>query len=103
MGLQPEIAGSRLESRGAGIEVATSAGLCWPGFEFSRERVRALGVPAYCWSEDGEFWEFEDGEFYVTGSRDHGMRRRAAEEAAPASGWSHPSGCVCPACRVTRL
>ena len=103
MRLQPEIAGNRLESREAETEAAGSPGLCWPGFEFGRERVRALEVPAYCWSEDGEFWEFEDGEFFVTGPRDHGVRRRAAEEAAPASGWSHPADCACPACRVTRL
>jgi hypothetical protein len=103
MGLQPEIAGNRLESREVGTGVLDSPGLCWPGFEFTRERVRVLEVPAYCWSEDGEFWEFEDGGFFVTGPRDHGVRRRAAEEDAPVSGWSHPSDCACPACRVTRL
>jgi hypothetical protein len=103
MGLQPEIAGDRLETFEAETEATPAPGLCWPGFEFSRERVRTLGVPAYCWSEDGEFWEFEDEQFYVTGPRDHGARRRAAEEAAPAGGWSHPADCACPACRVTRL
>jgi hypothetical protein len=100
---QSETTGDRLESRGEEAEALGSPGLCWPGFEFSRERVAVLKVPAYCWSDSGEFWEFEDGEFLVTGPRDHGVRRRAAEEAAPASGWSHPSDCACPACRVTRL
>jgi hypothetical protein len=81
----------------------TGAGLCWAGFEFDRARVYELGVPAYCWTEDGALWEFDEGEFFVTGLRDHGVRRLATEDVAPAGGWSHPADCACPACRVTRL
>jgi hypothetical protein len=102
MRVQTEITGHGLEGHEADGGASAPA-LCWAGFEFDRDRVRALGVPAYLWTEDGEHWEYEDGEFFVTGPRDHGVRRRVAGEDAPAGGWSHPADCACPACRVTRL
>jgi hypothetical protein len=52
--------------------------------------------------DDGTLHEFEAGEFYVAGPRDHGERRRVAEQDAPIDGWEHPADCACPACRVTR-
>jgi hypothetical protein len=100
MRLRSAVTGGIGGSHGAGSGVTTSAGLCWPGFEFDRERVRELAVPAYRWTENGELWEFEAGEFFVTGPRDRGVRRLVAEESTPAAGWSHPAGCACPACRV---
>jgi hypothetical protein len=78
------------------------SGLCWPGFTFDRELVRELGAPAYRWMPDGEFWEYEDGAFYLTGRGDRGVRRRADETDAPHEGWSHPADCACPACRVAK-
>jgi hypothetical protein len=90
-----------LESQAAATEVAVFSGLCWPGFAFGRERVRELGVPAYCWTPGGDFWEYEGGEFYLTARGERG-RRRADETDAPREGWSHPADCACPACRVDR-
>jgi hypothetical protein len=76
--------------------------LCWPGMAFDKERVLAMGMPAYLWTPAGELWEFEDGVFYVTGRRDQGVRWRVDDESlAPDEGWSHPAGCECPACCVT--
>jgi hypothetical protein len=101
--------GARQKSVGIGLEGGTGAaeaggfsGLCWPDFAFDRMRVRELGVPAYCWTSDGELWEFEDGDFYTTVRGDAGGRRRADEVDAPFDGWSHPADCACPACRVAR-
>ena len=75
--------------------------LCWPGMAFDKDRVRALGMPAYCWTPDGEFWEFEDGVFHVSGRGERGMRRRVDDDdLAPFEGWSHPADCDCPARRV---
>jgi hypothetical protein len=84
-------------------EAAAPSALCWPGMAFDRDRVRALGMPAYCWTPDGGLWEFEDGTFHVTGRGDRGRRRRVDDdELAPFEGWSHPADCDCPACRVAR-
>ena len=82
-------------------EAPAPSGLCWPDMTFERERVAALAMPAYCWTPSGEFWEFEDGSFWVTLPRDRGVRRRVEDgDLAPFEGWSHPADCDCSACRV---
>jgi len=83
-------------------DAAPPSALCWPGMAFDRDRVRALGLPAYHWTADGEFWEFEDG-VHVSGRGERGMRRRVDDDdLAPFEGWSHPADCDCPACRVAK-
>jgi hypothetical protein len=69
---------------------------------FSRDAVSRLARPAYCWTAGGELWEFEDGAFWVTAPRRRDRRRVEDASLAPAEGWSHPDGCDCPACRVTK-
>jgi hypothetical protein len=92
--------GAQLERQTDGMgEVALSC-LCWPGFAFDGERVRDLGVPAYCWTPAGELWEYEDAAFFVTAPGERGERRRADEADAPREGWSHPADCACAACRA---
>jgi hypothetical protein len=102
MRAQRETAGVEVGHREDRAEETAFSTLCWPGFSFDRRRVRELGVPAYCWTPDGELWEYEDGTFFRTGHGDRGERRRAGEEDAPRDGWSHPADCACPACRVAR-
>ena len=85
-------------------DAAAPSALCWPGMALDKGRVRALGLPAYRWTPGGEFWEFEDGAFYVTGRGDRGMRQRVDDdELAPREGWCHPADCDCPTCRVARF
>lgn len=93
-------AGAELKGRAGQAETVTLPALCWPGFAFDRERVRELGVAAYCWTLDGELWEFEGGGFFVTARGDRGGRRRVDEADAPCEGWSHRADCACIVCRV---
>gem|GEM_PF-1974826 len=75
--------------------------LCWPALVFDRRRVVELDAPASCWTAAGDFWEFDEGRFFVTGAQDRG-RRRPVESAheAPDGPWVHAPDCDCPACRV---
>jgi hypothetical protein len=102
MGPLWQIVDRDLECRTGGAEAPVSSCLCWPGFAFDRERVRELGVPAYCWTPAGELWEYEDAVFFVTGSGDRGERRRAEAADAPREGWSHPADCACAVCRAEK-
>lgn len=97
--MEAQRAGVRLETRTEQPEAAAITALCWPGFAFERERVRELGVPAYCWTPEGELWEYEDGAFFLT-ARGARERRRAAASDAPRDGWSHPADCACAVCMV---
>jgi len=103
MRAQREAVAVEVDHRGDQTEETAFSALCWPGFAFDRERVRELGVPAYCWTPEGGLWEYEDGTFYLTARGDRGGRRRAEEMDAPREGWSHAADCACPACRVTKL
>jgi hypothetical protein len=100
MRVQSDVADVRLDGQAREIEETTFSTLCWPGFAFDRDRVRELGVPAYCWTPEGVLWEYEDGSFYLTARGARGGRRRADETDAPREGWSHPEDCACAACRA---